>query len=307
MKKKYFYLLNSKKGTSVVFFAIILTAITGFAAFTIDVGLLVFEKAKLSSGIDAAALAGAQELVANPTNAENITNTYIQKNVGSLKQTDILIDSSNRTISVTGYKDISTYFAKVLGLRTMEIKASAKVKVENLSSLKGSRPLAIVQQTFVYGDLYTLKEGAGDGTSGNYSAIALGCSGSSTYLDNLLHGYGSTINVNDEIPTETGNMSGNTEKGINELINGCTHTPPCTYQSYNRNCSRIIFIPIVNTLDVNGKKYVKVLGFGTFFLEGVTNHGGQADVTGRFITYNMQGETSSEVNDYGTYGIRLIE
>ena len=109
------------------------------------------------------------------------------------------------------------------------------------------------------------------------------------------------------MPTETGNIAGTTETSINQLIHQCNHTPECTYDYYNKNCPRIMFIPVVNTLQVNGKKYVKVLGFATFFVEGVTNHAGQADVVGRFITYFMEGETSSRIDDYGTYGIRLIK
>ncbi|MCX8132051.1 MAG: Tad domain-containing protein [Clostridia bacterium] len=305
---KYFYNISkSRKGTSVVFFAVILTLISGFAALTIDIGSLVWQKNRLASAIDSAALAGAQELITNSGYANSVINTYIQKNIGTLKETNITVDNSNRTIQIKGAKSIETYFARVLGIKTMEIKSSAKAKVENISSLKGARPLAVIQQTFIYGNIYTLKEGAGDGTSGNYAAIALGGTGGSIYRDNLLNGFNSTISVGNQIQTETGNISGTTETCINQLVNGCIHTPRCTYQYYNKNCSRIIFLPIVNTLDVSGRKYVKVLGFGTFFLEGVTNQGGQADVTGRFITYSMQGETSSAVNDYGTYGIRLVE
>jgi hypothetical protein len=307
MNRRFSALLRSKRGTSIVFFAIMLTTISGFAALTIDIGSLFFEKSKLSSSIDSAALAGAQELVANTANTEYMVNKYIEKNAGVLKKTEISIDTSSRIISVKGYKDLQTYFARVLGIKKMEVSASAKAKVENISSLKGARPLAIIQQTFVYGNEYTLKEGAGDGTSGNYAAISLGGTGGSVYRDNLLNGYNGIISVGDQIQTETGNIAGTTETSINQLINGCTHTPRCSYQSYVKTCPRIIFIPIVNTLEVNGRKYVKVLGFGTFFLEGITNNGGQADVTGRFITYNMQGETSSAINDYGTYGIRLVE
>lgn len=299
--------LNNQKGTSMILFVLSLAVIVASASLAVDIGAVAVEKAELSAAVDAASLAGAQELISNSGNTSNVVNAYIAKNSEPLKQLDILINSTERTLEVKGSKTVDHYFARVFGKNTMDIFASAKAKIETIGSLKGARPLAVEDRIFEYGELYTLKEGAGDGTSGNYAAIALGGTGSSIYRDNLLYGYSGTINAGDLIQTETGNMSGTTETSINHLINGCTHSPKCTYQYYNKNCSRIIFIPIVNTLDVNGRKHVKVLGFGTFFLEGITNHGGKADVTGRFITYSMTGSTSNEAKDYGTYNIRLVE
>ncbi|MCX7921210.1 MAG: Tad domain-containing protein [Clostridia bacterium] len=301
------YLLKSNKGTSVVFFAIVLTVILGITALTLDIGVVVLEKSRLTHAVDAATLAGAQELVANSSNTRRVVEEYIYKNTGNLKDLSVLVDTSNRTVEVTAVKTVDYYFAKIFNKTMQDVSANAKAKVENIKSLKGARPLAIIQQTFVYGNLYTLKEGAGDALSGNYAAIALGGTGGSIYRDNILYGYNGTITVGDLIQTETGNISGTTETSINHLLRQCNHTPRCTYQYYNKNCATIIFIPIVNTLDVNGRKYVKVLGFGTFFLEGVTNRSGQADVIGRFITYSAQGETSNSVGDFGTYGIRLVK
>lgn len=300
-------LLESRKGTSTVVFAMALVVLTTSAAFAVDIGNTLAQKARLSTAVDSAALAGAQELAANTGYAESFVETYLQKNTTNTDEIEVLIGDDQRTIEVTAAKTVNNYFARVIGRDQEQVSASATAKVENISSLNGARPLAIVQQDFVYGARYTLKEGGGDGTTGNYAAIALGGTGGSTYRYNLLNGFGGTISVGDLIQTETGNIAGATETSITHLVNGCTHSPSCTYQYYNRNCSRIIFLPVVNTLMVNGRKHVQVLGFATFFLEGVTNHGGQADVVGRFITYNMEGETASNINDYGTYGIRLIK
>lgn len=299
--------LSSQKGSSAVILAIALTSIAAFAALAIDIGAIMMDKSKLSSAVDAAALAGMQEVISGNNNVSNIVENYMAKNISNLKSMDSQIGADNRTVTVSGVKASANYFLKVFGLSFGDIKAEASAKAENIKSLSGARPLAVVQQQFTYGKVYTLKEGGGGGTSGNYAAIALGGSGGSNYRDNLLNGYSGTISVGDKIQTETGNIAGITQTSINYLINQCNHSPECTYNYYNKNCSKILFIPVVNTLEVNGKKYVQVLGFATFFLEGVTNQAGQADVIGRFITYCMEGETSSQINDYGTYGIRLIK
>lgn len=302
-----FKIFKSNKGSSVIIFAITLTVITGIAALSVDYGVIVLQKAILSAAVDSAALAGAQELAANSGNAKDTAQSYVLKNQANVKETEITIDPDNRGIEVNATQTVENYFAKTFNKKNQDISAVAKAKIENIKSLSGARPLAVVQQTFDYGKLYTLKEGGGDGTTGNYAALALGGAGASNYGSNLLNGYSGTISVGDVIDTETGNMAGTTQSSINQLMQQCDHNPPCTYESYNIKCPRVIFIPVVNTLTVNGKKCVKVLGFATFFLEGVTSYGGQADVTGRFITYSMQGATASDIGDFGTYGIRLVK
>lgn len=297
---------KNNKGSSSILLAVALTSLVICAALVIDIGMVVFEKSKLSSAVDAASLAGAQELITDSANTEAVVNSYILKNVENMKQVDVAVDLAERTVAVTGTKLVESYFARIMDKDMFEVTATAKAKVENTKSITGARPLSVVSQTFTYGQLYTLKEGAGDGISGNYGAMSLGGTGAPVFRDNMLNGYDGTISVGDMILTETGNMSGTTETCVNQLIHGCNHHPACTHIYYNKNCSRIIFVPIVENLEVNGRDYVKVLGFATFFLEGVTRNSGKADVIGRFITYHADGETSNEINDYGTYGIRLV-
>ncbi len=304
--KSFKYLTQSRKGATAVIFALALTMILMMSALTIDVGASAMHKAKLIAALDSSALAGAQEYITNSDNVNNIVEQYLVNNSMDITSPEITIDETVRTIQISGSIQRDFYFARIFGFNNGIISGTSKARIDNISSLEGARPIAVVHQDFVYGDLYTLKEGGGDGTTGNYAAIALGGGGAAIYKDNLLNGYTGKISVGDKIQTETGNIAGATETSIHHLIDSCSHYPLCTYSSYNRHCSRIMFIPVVNTLTVNGKKYVEVLGFATFFLEGVVNKAGQAEVIGRFITYNMEGTTSSDINDYGTYGIKLV-
>lgn len=299
--------MSNNKGVSLVIIAVAMTLIMVCAALAVDVGAAATGRAGLSEALDAAALAGAQEYISNKPDTESVVKAYAEKNTDNISEITTRIDEDTRTVEVHGVKQQKSFFARIFGFNVFNISVTAAAKIENISAINGARPLAVVQQTFKYGAVYTLKEGGGSGNTGNYAAITLGGTGGSVYRDNLLNGYSGTIKVGDQIATETGNIAGTTETCITQLVKGCTHNPPCTYDYYNSNCTRIIFLPVVNTLTVNGKKYVKVMGFATFFLEGVTDHAGQADVIGRFITYNMNGQTSSSINDYGTYGIRLVK
>ncbi len=295
--------LSSNKGSALITLSITLTILTVMCALVLDLGNVYAEKSKISKAADASVLAGAQELVTDSLNARNVTQDYILKNETGLKSTTIQIDPDNRGIQVQLIKNVNYFFAQIIGIKNHDVAATARARVENISALSGVRPIAVVQQTFTYGKLYTLKEGGGDGSAGNYAPISLGGSGSSNYEDNLTYGYPYTIKIGDVIMTETGNMAGSTQRAINQLISQSSDT----YDNYSINCPRVIFVPVVNTLTVNGKKAIKVLGFATFFLEGVTSANGQADVVGRFITYCMDGQTSSTAIDFGTYGIKLVQ
>jgi hypothetical protein len=300
-------ILNQQKGISIVILTIMVTVLLSMLAISVDVGVVVFEKTKLTNAVDAAALSGAQELVRDEEAAKSTANDYLSRNVTNLKQTNVVVNHDQRQIEVTAVKTVQNAFAKIFGNASEDISASAKARVENIKSATGIRPLAIADQDFSYGMQYTLKEGAMDGDNGNYGGIALGGNGAAVYVENILAGYSGVLSVGNQIETETGNIAAPTKTAISQLLSSCTHVPECTYQSYNPKCEKIITIPVVNTMDVNGKKVVTVVGFATFFLENVINNGGQTDIVGRFISYNLQGETSNDVGDYGTYGLRLIK
>lgn len=304
--KQYFikrYLKNNR-GTSIVIFALALIMITGMAALVLDIGDIAMEKAILSNSVDSAALAAAFELVTNKSNASNIAAEYVKKNDSTLKSVTCTIDPDYRGIQVSATNNVKYYFANVFGFKNKDITSTAKARAENISALAGIRPIAVVQQTFTYGRLYTLKEGGGGGQNGNYAPIDLGGTGAQIYQNNLENGYNGTIRIGDIIYTETGDIAGPTNLAIQRLIGQCSDT----YTTYHLNCPRVIFLPVVNTLFVNGKKAIQVLGFATFFLEGVTvAPNGKADVIGRFITYCMDGETSTTASDFGTYSLKLVK
>lgn len=304
--------VKDEKGVSIVVFALALGAIVMIMALVMDIGMIGFEKARLSSAVDASALAGAQELISGVDQVESVSKKYAQDNIDALSSINVSVIGSDKIVQVTAEKYVDNYFSTVFGDSKTKISATANAKVENVTSMKGARPFAVIQQVFNYGDLYTLKEGAGDGISGNYCAIALGGNGVDIFRGNVLNGYSGTLSSGTFVQTETGNMSGTTSTCINQLINSCTDSPPCTYQSYNINCPRILSVPIVDSVDVNGKKCIQIVGFGTFFIEGTVDDGGHTDIVGRFITclkdVTVAGTVnSSSLNDFGTYTVRLVK
>jgi Flp pilus assembly protein TadG len=128
---------RSEQGQVVAFVVVALVGLLGVAALVTDVGIAWYAKRQLQASVDAAALAGAQDLP-DVTTAVSRAGTYITANVPSnLKgDTDPPTITSRCTataaacvpaneIVVTETAHVPTIFARVLGFKTWNIKVTA--------------------------------------------------------------------------------------------------------------------------------------------------------------------------------------
>lgn len=275
--------------------------IFGFTAYVIDIGLVYIEKTKLSNAIDAAALAAALELPRDDEKAEEVALDYLKKNNVDCQNIVINISEDKKSIQIHGNKNVKHLFAILLGIDKSIVKVNTKAVIGPARTVKGGiRPFAVEMYNFNYGDLVTLKEDAGDGYDGNYGGISLGGEGANVFKLNALYGYSGTISVGDMIPTEPGNIAGATME-IQKYID----TDYSSFNNFNRDSERLWTIPLVNSMVINGKKEVLVLGFGQFFVENVKNRAGKIEIEGRFIKYVINGEIDMNLSDTGVYGVKL--
>ena len=268
---------------------------------------MVVEKNCVMNAVDASALAGAQELIYSPSNSINKSREYITKNGIDAEDVNIELLDSNTRLRVTASKKVSFFLARVLGFEGSTVSSTASAVVLPVSGVSGARPFAIEDQELVFGETYELKKGGGSGTSGNYGPVELGGNGARVYFNNIVNGYDGRLFVGDTIQTEPGNMSGPTEEGVETLILNCNHCPSCTSEDFEPNCSRVITVVIVDSLNVSGRSTVEIVGFASFFLEGVAGSGNQSIVTGKFVRAVTSGESSETQTDYGLYGVKLMQ
>lgn len=73
-------LISSQKGTVIVVVALMMTVFISFLALVIDVGSLYLERIRLVNTLDAAALAGVQDLPDDPQLAEAKALDYASQN-----------------------------------------------------------------------------------------------------------------------------------------------------------------------------------------------------------------------------------
>ncbi|TEB10943.1 TadE/TadG family type IV pilus assembly protein [Pelotomaculum propionicicum] len=309
-------LKNNQRGSSMVIVAISLVSLIGFAALVIDIGMLTLDKWRLTNAIDAAALAGVQELPTSPTRAREVASTYALSNGCDNAVSTIQSDNghANCKIVVTASRPVNFFFARILGFGSSTVSARAVAKVAGLTSFVGAAPLAVPNQTFNFNTLYVLKQGSNSPNppplgSGNYGALSLGGTGARNYEDNLKYGYDGLLAVGNEVDTETGNMSNPTLRAIEYRMSQCTHSPPCTPSSFDPGCKRILIVPVYDpvVIDQGQVKRIRVVGFAAFLVVSVSGQGNENYIDGYFIRMVANGGTSNYQTDYGLNGASLIE
>lgn len=297
-------LLREEKGAAIVVFALSVTVLMGFAALVVDVGNLYLNRTRLVNLADAAVLAGMQDLPGDPEAAITSAKSYAAQNGMVDDVVGIDISNNNTVLTVNVTRRVPFFFAQIFDMISTNVAARAVAAIRPITGVSGVAPFGVAKQQFVYGQTYTLKDGAGDGYSGNYGALALGGNGASLYRDNIEDGYSGQLRVGDWVSTEPGNMSGPTNKGVDYRI---SLDPAATFATVQKGSPRILIVPVIDSLDVNGRSQVQIVGFAAFFLEGVGGSGNKNYVMGKFMQMVIPGDTGTGATTYGLYGARLIE
>jgi len=131
--------LKCNKGQSLVLVVISMLVMLGFSGLVVDVGNVYLEKVRLQNAVDAAALAGGQELLydGNSSQATTVAGNYMNSNYSLITTTAKSYSAtypwngSNTQINVSVTKAVSTYFMKIFGnsLKTVDVSATATAKV----------------------------------------------------------------------------------------------------------------------------------------------------------------------------------
>ncbi len=102
--------------------------------------------------------------------------------------------------------------------------------------------------------------------------------------------------------TEPGNMA----SVINPLRQSMSDDYS-TFDNFSENSKRLWLVPIVNTMDLEGRGIVIIVGFAQFFVEDIANQAGQTNITGRFVKRVISGISGDTQVDYGAYSATLVE
>ncbi len=123
---------------------------------------------------------------------------------------------------------------------------------------------------------------------GNWGRLALGASGASQFLSNLINGYQGSINVNDYVNAETGQVNGPTATGVDDrvtmgnAVDGAVSNPTlATVPAYD---PRLVAVPLVDFTGATGTSVpVQITGFALMWLDSYTSQGANKTLNAYFL------------------------
>jgi hypothetical protein len=298
--------IKEERGGALAILVMFITFSIALSAVVVDVGRLYYTKADVQDRAEAVALAAVQDIVNGEYTAKRVAQEYAD--INGLYVTSIEANEIEKTVTVIAEDTIPLYFAKIFGRDQQTLTGKAKAKLGVVGGTQGILPLGVENQPFNFGSQYTLKFSAGGSQQGNFGALALGGTGAAKYRSNLQNGYQGWLEVGMEIDTESGDMTGPTRQGLADRYNADVSNMKCrSIDTVDRSCQRLLYIPIIDSLDVNGSKPVKIIGFAAFYLMEIVN-GSQVEVKGQFIRTVLPGEWSEDENahNYGLYSPKLV-
>lgn len=299
--------LKSERGSAAALIAVLMVALLVISALGVDYGRGVALRSRLQKVADAAALAGAMKLSAGAAEAYNSAIDFCARN--GVQASDARVsfpDSPATRIYVQISHSMNYIFGGVLEHSSGTVTVGAEAQSGIVGALSGLVPVGVEKRSFSYGVTYRLKRGTGSCSQeapfcSNFGPLSLGGTGADNYLDKLEHGYSGVIKAGDWIETEPGNIVGPTGTGLRYRIN---QAPDETYQTFAPGSPRLVYVPILDSLLVNGRTDVLVTGFAAFFLEDT---GSQGEILGRFIRYHVPGPVDPNAGDNGLASVMLLK
>ncbi|MFD1020640.1 pilus assembly protein TadG-related protein [Thalassobacillus hwangdonensis] len=286
--------LKNEDGAVTLLVALMMVLLIGFIAVVVDGGLLYLEKSKLQKSVDAAALAGAQQLQNGRTAAVQTTISIARKNGHDLSPSDIQTGADFVQVNKVVNKNLS--FAKVLGISSSNVAAMAKAQVSG--GFEDLIPIGIPESEIPSESDYSCgihrSPGGKSGYApirGNFGFLDLSFGNGVKFVDQLKKG----IKIEGSFPTEVntypGLSWGQVREGIQHRIDLDADKQTCNnYGTAGAECARVVTLPILrNFEDVHGKsRPVTIVGYATYWIEAPIVH---QQVNGRIIAvYDLNGE-----------------
>lgn len=157
---------SSQEGATLVMVAASMVALLGMTALVLDVGLTRAARTEAQRVADAAALAGAGVLLLDPANEAGARQTaidYAARN--DVRHTsavvlpgDVEVDLANQTVRVRVFRTaargnpIPTFFARILGIFTVDVSTVAAAEVASATSANCMLPIALPDRWIDDGD-----------------------------------------------------------------------------------------------------------------------------------------------------------
>lgn len=307
-------LLNNRRGSTSFVFVCSALIIILLSAMVTDIGYIAIERYKMDRLLDRIAEQGANALLVDKNEGIKVIKENAVKSINNITKLDINVSDNNREMSINLERKIDYIFLKYIGFDDKRINSRVTAKVSNVTSYKGIRPFAVPKSEIKYGKQYYLSilEGKQYKTSKeeNFLRLIPVNIGNGNFETGIMFGLNKTVQTGDNIYALSKIDFLSVNKSIDRLTEKCNKIPACVYDNYELDCPRIIILPVVDNIEVSGKKAMKVLGFTAFFIEGGNFDGDDnkeyVGISGKFIKYAVNSITSDGIPDFGLVGVKLM-
>ncbi len=327
-------LFTREEGQAMVMVAVAMIVMIAMAALVMDGGYAYLERRRVQNAADAAALAGVRSLAKgdNETAIRVAINDYALRNGITSPNTSVrayFVDASNnvvpnkaqqigqngqvpnsaRAVLVEASKQHQTFFARAIGVDTMNIVAVAQAGYDAAAKISGLLPIAMwFTSTIGCGSSCVLWDSdwqteGGQPVGGHDDRGWLNFDGGSQSGNDLVKWVHYGYNINEAIPLWINGSSG--------VVNTVLHAVDSTWLM-----NGTVFIPIFDVwvpgtptdgtiLNLgNDNRYYHIVGFGAFNITSVVSTTKGKIISGNFVRWVASDALGGPV-DTGVLGFRL--
>ncbi len=293
--------IGDERGAVTVIIVVVLGALLAVAALAIDAGMLYQERRQLSTAVDAAALAAAQELAeGRPESAESAARDYVASNsdVPGVAVTVTFPSPKQVTVSAGTSRDL--FFARSFGNKKASLAAQATACYGPATSTSNLAPF-IVPALFVPSHLgpannfsFTLGDDrpTGGGGQGGYFWLCdydPGGGGSPKFADWIVNGYQGEVSV--------GSVANGT--GVKATLKSAMKERIATDPN--------VVIPVFDSTEHSGANgEYHVVGFAEFVITGFNFNGSPKVVSGYFTNGRLVASAGSHGSPGVDFGITTV-
>lgn len=138
-------LRKKEEGAVLVFVALLMVVLLAFTALAIDFGTAYYQRQKLQTACDAAALAGVQYLP-NTTKAKDVAEEYLKNNFSQDATVTVEFLDTNQKIRVSAEYKSDTTFGQILGSKNIGVTTHAAAGTKTITKSGGDFPYLLYSQ-----------------------------------------------------------------------------------------------------------------------------------------------------------------
>lgn len=208
---------NPERGATLVFVALLLVSFFGFMALAVDVGMMMTARSEAQRTADAAALAGASEYMdmnGVATEAESRARDFAGQNTirrvlvnpdPDAGEVEVQVLHDDQEVQVWVGRAIPTFFARLIGIDEVPVRAMASARVFEAGAAKCLKPFAVPDSWVDHegnGDPENYVRFEGDNNDGGPGERATGYGSNFRDGDGRLGDYGRQISLKPQNPRD---------------------------------------------------------------------------------------------------------